>query len=110
MAHLFDERVAGLDSPLHDFRQFDLLSLECDLALVDAADVHQIVDQPGHRLRLPVDDIPRPLQLRDGRSFHPQEFDGVPHRGQRVTKFVGQRRQEIVLAAVDLGQVCGVLT
>ena len=44
------------------------------------------------------------MQLRDVRSLHAQDFDGVPHRGQRVAELVGQRRQELVLAAVGLFQ------
>ena len=44
------------------------------------------------------------MQLRDVRSFHAQDFNGVPHRGQRVAELVSQRRQELVLAPVGLFQ------
>ena len=102
VAHFLDQRAARLDGPLHDVRQFDLLPLEFDPVLFDAADVHQVVDQPDHRLRLPFDDLRRPVQLRDVRAFYAQNLNGVPHRGQRVAQFVSQRRQKLVLAVVNV--------
>ena len=83
------------------------IALLAQLQLVagDAGDVQQVVDQPGQVLDLPLDHVAAPAELRLVRPLEAQHLHGVADRGQRVPQFVGQRRQELVLAAVGLLQL-----
>ena len=76
----------------------------CDLAAGDAGHVQQVVHQPGQVLHLPLHHLP--VRSMTGRSTAGllQKVAGVADGGQRVAEFVGQHRQELVLAAVRLGQ------
>ena len=51
--------------------------------------------------------LPRPFHLRRVGRPHPKHLNGVAEGGQRVAQFVGQHRQELVLAAVAVHQVVG---
>ena len=94
---------------LHHRRQFDPLLAEFQLAAGDAAHVQQVVHQPHHLPKLPLHHGAGLLSgVPVGRQ--PDDLQGVADRGQRVAEFVGQRRQELVLAAVGLRQLGGDLT
>ena len=84
--------------------QVDDLLAELDLAPADPGDVHQVVDQPGEVDHLPLGH--RPLGLDPSavpvRLSH--QVEGVADRGERVAELVGERGEELVLAAVGLGQ------
>src|SRR5207237_5461811 len=45
-------RAAGLDRGAHDLRQLDPLDAQFQPVAADPGDVHQVVDEPGHVLRL----------------------------------------------------------
>ena len=89
---------------VHHRRQFDPLLAEFDLAPGDARHIQQVIHQPGHLLDLAVDHVPGPLQLRYRRTFDTQDLRRIADGGQRVAEFVGQHRQELVLAPVGLLQ------
>jgi hypothetical protein len=55
-------RPAGLDRVLQHREQVDPLRPELDLALGDAADVEQVVDQVDHLLELALDDVAGALE------------------------------------------------
>ena len=93
---------AGLHGALDQCRQAELLGLDHHLALHDARDVQQVVDEPRHVIGLPADHIAGPVHrgLRDVVALH--DVHGVADRRQRVAQLVGQHRQELVLAPVGL--------
>src|SRR5207245_6616654 len=80
-----------------------------DLASADARQVQQVVDQPAQVLRLPVDDVPFPLELGIGRSFDAKELDGIADGREWVAQLMRQNRQELVLAPVGLCQLLDAL-
>ena len=64
------------------------------------------------RLRhLPLDDLAGLLldRVLAAVLLEPQQVHGVADRGQRVAQLVGEHRQELVLAAVQVGQGLGLL-
>ena len=64
------------------------------------ADVEEVVDQPRHLRDLAVDHLERPLSLRNVRCSSVQDLGGAPDRRERVTKLVGERREELVLRPI----------
>ena len=99
VAHLLDERAGRLDGALHHARQFDPLLAEFQLVAADPAHVHQVIYQPHHLPKLPLYQSSGLLQCRRF-GCKPDDLDGVADRGQRIAEFVGQQRQELVLASV----------
>ena len=104
MTQALTVRAGGFDGMVHDRDQLRSLFAKLDLALADAAHVEKVVDLPDHVPHLSVQDFGR---RSDGPSVAvrpQQDLDGVADRGQRVAEFVGQHRQEFVLAAIGLAQ------
>lgn len=60
MARGLDGRPRGLDGAFHQQAQLNRFPLQLDEAAVDAREVEQVVDEPGHRADLAVDDVLRP--------------------------------------------------
>ena len=101
---LLDERAARLDGAVDDRRQRHPLSAEVELVAGNPAHVEQVVHQPDHLTQLP---LHHRAGLGDRPALpagQPQDLQAVADRGQRVAEFVGQGRQELVLAAVGLPQ------
>ena len=80
------------------------LPAELDLAPADPGHVQQVVDQPGQLPDLPLHHRPGLARRSSGSRGQSEDLQGVADRGQRVAQLVGQRRQELVLAAVGLPQ------
>ena len=80
-----------------------MLAPQLELALGDARDVQQVVEQPGHvalALGSPVATVQRGVvELRRGGDLR-----RVADRRQRIAQLVRQRREEFVLAAVGDAQ------
>ena len=102
---------AALDQAVHrlhalrDHRvQVQPLALQHDLALADARDVEQFLDQPRHLPQLAVGDVERPVHLRVRRGGAAHHLHRHLDRRQRVAQLVRHHREELVLAAVRLLQ------
>jgi hypothetical protein len=77
---------------------------QLDLALRDARDVEQVIDEPYQVVDLPLHNAHQPLDLGVAAALEPQHLQGGPQRGKRVAQLVTQHGQEYVLAAVGLAQ------
>ena len=99
-----DDRAARLDGHAERLAQVDRLQGEAQLVPGDARGVEQVVDEPDELRDLPLDAAAGRVEDLRVVRFHPQDFDGVQDRGEGVAEFVGQGRQELVLAAVGLAQ------
>ena len=99
-----DERLGRLDRTGDHGGEFHRLPAKFDLAPHDTGHVQQVVHQPDEVVDLPLHHVPGLLDRRRIDPWHLQDLKRVADRGQRVAKFVGQRRQELVLAAVGLPQ------
>ena len=97
-----DERPAGLHGVGDDRRDVEGLLVELDLAAGDPRDVEEVVDEPDHLLDLPVDHVARPAEVDVVDAELLEELDGVADRREGIPQFVGEHRQELVLAAVVL--------
>ena len=101
MPPLFEEGAGDLHRARHRVPHLEGPAIELDLAARDARHVEQVVDESsempdlafdhGHLARL---DLPQANQLHRRRD-----------RRQRITQFVTEHRQELVLDAVGFGQV-----
>ena len=95
MLPLFDERPHGLDGVPEDGPRIDDFLAELNLALSDAGDVQEVLDEVGEVLDLPGGDVPAPFEVLP-RARAGRERDGVPDGGQRVPQLVAQDREEVV--------------
>ncbi len=107
MAPLLHQRPDALGGPLGQGRQVDPLGAEPDLAVRQPGDVQQVVDQPRHVPDLPLDHVAGELDQRRVVGRLPQDVDRVEHRGQGVAQLVGEHGEELILAAVGVGQLLG---
>src|SRR3954452_396423 len=84
-------------------REVPGLAPEGARAVADARDVEQIVDEPRHLRRLPLDHRSRPLpRARPARAL---DLERSRDRGERIAKLVAQDSQEVVLAPRRLGEL-----
>ncbi len=98
-----DQRAAGLDRGADGVGHVDLLAPQFDLALADAADVEQVVDQVHHLPQLALDDLARVVVHRlVARELH--DLHRVADRCERVAQLVRERGEELVLAQVGIVQ------
>ena len=96
---------AASTARVDDRGELDRLLAELDLAPGDPRDVQQVVDEPGE---VPAPAARSPPGSTPGRASEVDRsgrLDGVADRRQRVAQLVGEHRQELVLAAVGLGQL-----
>ena len=104
VAGALDQRLADLDGVADDSYQIDALQAQLHPVVGDASDVEQVVHEPGHQPDLPLDHVRDAVDDRIplAAAFH--QRDGVADRRQRVAQFVGQHRQELVLATVGVAE------
>ena len=83
-----------------------LKPLQPELELVggDAAHVEQVVDQPHQMAQLPADHLMRVGGGLGGDRVGLEDLQPGADRGQGVAQFVGERGQELVLAAIGFAQ------
>ncbi len=105
MSALVDERARALNSPLDDGAQNERLLAKLDLAARDARDVEEVVDQPGHVLDLPLDDLARARDANRLVLVDAHDLQGRGHRRERVSELVAEHCEEFVFAAIDLGEL-----
>ena len=93
--------------------ELDALAAQLDPAARDAADVEQIVDQARHVADLALEHLgrraERSVAVAAAADRRTQHLHRVADRRQRIAELVRQRGQELVLAAVGLGEVAGEL-
>ena len=107
MPMLRDERLRRLHRPFDDAFDADPFPPKPNPTGADAGDIQQIVDQVRQLTDLARDDAAG-LQLdRVLVRLPAQQHQGVADRRQRVAEFVAQHRQELVLAAGQIGQRLG---
>ena len=90
---------------VEDGPELGALLAELDLAAGDPAHVEQIVDQAAHVTDLALEHLGRRLHRLAVAGAEPQHLHGVAHRSERISQLVRQHRQELVLAAIGVGQV-----
>ena len=97
------QRAADLNRLMNDRCQLDALRAQLELVARDAADIEQVVDEPHHLAELPLHRIAS-LQQHSVRSPSVCLMISrrIANRGERVSQFVRERGQELVLAAVGL--------
>ncbi len=98
-----DERSHRFDGLLQDRAGIDELPFQADLPAGDPGDVEQVIDQPGELPRLTVDDVLREIDVLEV-ARHLEDRDGVADRSEGIAQFVGEHREELILAAVCLAE------
>ena len=98
----FRQWTAGLDGVLQHGGELRMLLAQFQLVTGDATDVEQIVHEPDHLCQLSLHGL---LGLPENvaaavRAFH--DLQHIVKRRERTSQFVGQDRQELILAAVGL--------
>src|SRR5262249_55508180 len=107
VAMSLDHRLAGFDRSSDDLGQVYRRLLQADFATADARNFQQVVNQSGHLMDLPHHHL---LGLRHQLRIiaaQRENLDGVADWSEGVAQLMGQRRQELVLAAVGLPQRFG---
>ena len=89
-------RLRRFNGAFDDRAQVDAFLAQRQLAASDAADVHQVVDQPHQLQDLPLHHAGG-VARRLGRALHAEDRGDVAQRRQRVTELVRQRREEFIL-------------
>ena len=97
-------RAHRVNRTLNHRAEPDRLKAQFDLALRDARDIEQVIDQSGHMADLPIEHLHRAPLRRFGLKGSGEQARGIAHRRQRVTQLMGQHRQELILAAVGLAK------
>src|SRR5262245_58205972 len=88
-------RLEGLHARAQDVGDVDVLPVELDLAIGDARDVEQIVDESTEVLGLTLDDGAVPLAgLWD--LVARQELDGEQDAAERVSELMPEHREELI--------------
>ena len=105
MSGFVDERAARFDGRRHDGRDVDPFQLEADFAPRDPRDIEEIIHESHELRRLPLDHIACPDNFGLFIALHSQNINARPDRGQRISQFVGEHREEFVLLAVCVFQV-----
>ena len=101
-----DQRAGRVDGILQHIDQLHTGPAQFNLSLVDAAHIHQVIDESAHCLDLAFDQSGRPLHLGRRVALAPEHFDRVAYRGERVAQFVGKRGKEFVFSAAGIAQLC----
>ena len=68
LVSLINLRTHRVDRSLNHRAEPDRLKAQFDLALRDARDIEQVIDQPGHMGNLPIEHLHRPPWCRVGRK------------------------------------------
>src|SRR5256885_220372 len=105
MAALVDKGPRALDRPLDHRAQEKGLLPKLDLSARDARDVEQVIDQPGHVLDLSLHDLARPRDAVWLALVDAHDLQCGRHRRQRVSELVPEHREELIFAAIDLGEL-----
>ena len=87
---------------LHDRPYVDPLTAQLYPSAADAAHVEQVVHQPDEVADLTFQRLDHVLGGRRGHP--PDDLDRVADRRQRTAQLMGQHCEELVLAAVGLGE------
>ena len=99
-----DGRPRRVDRGLQHRAEVDSLASHLQLVLCDPRHVEQVVGQPHQLHQLP---LHRHARFLDDLGLVPgqaHDLEGTAQRRQRIAQFVGERRQELVLATVRLDQ------
>ncbi len=91
----------------HDEIEVDPRFLELDFASSDSRNVEEIVKQTRHVSNLPSRDVERLVDHRSVLNLKHQDLKRVRERSERIAQFVGQHREEFVLAPGVLIELFG---
>ena len=97
-------RAAGFNRLMDSRRQVDRLAAKLNLTLAYAVHVQEIIHQTDHLTDLSLHDLESRLDCLSVALFVSNDLEGVAHWCEGVPKFMGQHRQELVLAPVGLFQ------
>ena len=84
VARALDEHAARFDRRFQNARDVDSLAPQLDCPARDTRDVEQIVHEPRHVQRLPVDDVRRPPEVFGARGARTQYRRGMTDRTEGV--------------------------
>ena len=84
-----------------DLNQVGPLELHLQASGRDSRDIKQVIDQSGHMRHLSLEDR-HDRTCHSGHVDRSQKLERIADRCQRVAQFVGQHRQEILLATIGL--------
>ena len=101
---LVDGRPGRFGTSDEHLAQFHALAPQLDLACTDAADVQQVVDEMNKMIQLAIHHFDRAPERRIKPGVEPGDLQARAKRGERVSQLVGQRRKELVLAAITVAQ------
>src|SRR5581483_2068032 len=104
MLTVLDQGANRLDATFHDSPHVQLFPLEMNPTGRDARHFQQVIHQMDQLLKLTLNDRAGALLKPALVPLKPQELHSVGDGGEGVAEFVTEHRQELVLAAVQVGQ------
>ena len=103
MLHGLRQRARRFDRVTNG-AQIDRVAADFERAARDARHVQKVVEQARHVRELAIDHAPRIRRhLRRRARLH--QLRRIADRGERISEFVGEGRQELILAAIRLAQL-----
>ena len=107
MPALLDQRANGLHRTFDDAADGDPFSAKLNPARGDAGDFEQVIHEMLKLSQLTFDDAAGLLLDRVlARPLETQQLHGVGDGSERAAQLVTEHRQELVLAAVQVRQLC----
>ena len=100
MRPVVDDASRGLERLGDDRLEHDRFLAQLDLAVRQAGDVQQAVEQMRQVFDLPLDDLPRLLDGGIALGHAPDRLHGDPDRHEGIAQLVAEHRQELVLGAI----------
>lgn len=101
---LLNRRAHGLDRTGHALREIQWFLAQLDLAMFDAGDLQQTVDQTADALRLAFHQAPNGLPQGGILPLKCKHLKSVADRSQRGAQLMPQLGEELVHVAVGLAQ------
>ena len=77
---------AGLDSPINDLVQANLLAYKAELARVGTRQIQEVVNHPAHHCNLSLDDQARAMRIY--RPFATEDRGSIAHRPERASQLM----------------------
>ena len=93
----FDVGTADFDGVFHHGVQVNIRQLQLDFVVGDAAEVEEVVDQPGLKLDITLNHLEGALKTIRHLRIGLQGVDGQQDRRERRAQFVAEHGEELVL-------------
>src|SRR5690606_34696691 len=94
----FDERPDSIHRMLDDVPEIEYRALQLHAARRDSRHIEQVVDEPLQVLELALQQVACPWDLRRRQRRNLQQLDAALHGGERVSEFVSEDGNELVLS------------